>query len=217
MIIGSFSNGSTSFKVKTKEVSDYVSHDGDRNGFKGITADDRQYHVFTKIWKFTPIEDDSMKFDLDKALAGAPVKLRDGAKAYLLADARQLQVQGKVEYPIVALVTYDNGRMFTSNFTEEGHEYEDCDGNNIVSMWVEPTPVFNHWDAVDPKWKFIAADPDGTINLYRVAPHISLNRHNEREEWVYDSDSMYIAHKNVTGILSYEYTDWRTSLVERPD
>lgn len=150
-----------------------------------------------------------MKFNLEKALTGQLVVLRDGRTAQIMVDLRRNKLEADMAQPLVGVVrkgrstTYSvmqwrvNGRIF------EGVEHP----NDIEGM--APSAVFDHWGAVDPKWKFICADRDGTTCLFRDRPYL------EDGTWEMESDGTG-EHVEVTGVLSLKYTDWETSLVERP-
>lgn len=80
-------------------------------------------------------------FDLEKALAGEPVKLRDGSKAwvkYVMPD------DYKGEFPLRGIccsVTSDTNYI-DAIWTKCGNRfYSGCEGDlDIISMWEEPRP-----------------------------------------------------------------------------
>lgn len=85
-------------------------------------------------------------FDLEKALAGEPVKLRNGNKAFVLARIPDTEVKsngGKVNYPLLGYVCNRDGRYgSTEQWTDNG-KFAICDEEhlfNIVEMWQEPRP-----------------------------------------------------------------------------
>lgn len=147
-----------------------------------------------------------MKFDLEKALAGEPVKLRDGDKAFVRHHETELDTL----YPLCG---YREGtdKYVSATWTADGHSYSnpgargDCD---IVSMWNE-SAVFNHWDALEPKWKYIAADEDGDVCVFTVKPDKYVTF------WANDCEE-FVGFMYVTSIINLQYTDWEHSLVERP-
>ncbi|CAM3864151.1 hypothetical protein [Avibacterium endocarditidis] len=77
-------------------------------------------------------------FDLEKALAGEPVKLCDGRKAY---------IQGTVpkgydsDYELVGYAIKTDGRAVASCWTLQGrHDKRWKTSMDIVGMWEEPKP-----------------------------------------------------------------------------
>ena len=144
-----------------------------------------------------------MKFDIEKALAGEPVMLRNGDKAFVRHHETELDAL----YPLSG---YCEGaeKYVSATWTEDGHAYSnpgmESDGD-IVSMWIEPA-VFNHWDALNPKWKFIAADEDGDVYVFTTEP-------GKRGEFWANGRGEFMG---VTDLFNFQYTDWEHSLVERP-
>ena len=142
-----------------------------------------------------------MKFDLEKALAGHPVKLRNGTKAYVrhheteLSPSYPLQGYMKYRFNHLPVVWAKTGRYFSEPAIESDFD--------IVGMWVEPA-VFNHWDALEPKWKYIAADEDGSICVFTAKP--------DKGNTCWCSAGFLY----VTAFINFQYTDWEHSLVERP-
>lgn len=152
-------------------------------------------------------------FDLKLALAGAPVKLRNGTKAFVVADLRTLDLPPS-DYPLVVAYTNQQKAADVMSATLDGR-FMDVSTTmplDIAGMW--PTAEFLHWDVIDPKWKYIAADKNGRVHLYMVKPYINVN--SAPEEWTYSSPSILTAHREITSLLNFTHDDWRTSLVERP-
>lgn len=146
-----------------------------------------------------------MKFELEKALAGQPVKLRNGTKAYV----RHHETELDTPYPLFGY-REGAGKWDTDTWTASGKfclgsDPEHGSDHDIVGMWVEPA-VFDHWDALDPKWKFIAADDDGSICVFTARPDKYGTFWECRE-----GDFSY-----ATDLFNFQYTDWEHSLVERP-
>lgn len=141
-------------------------------------------------------------FDLEKALAGQPVLLRNGYKAFV----RHYEKELKVDYELLGYTIWCSNLVTT--WTKEGRFYtssvEDS-GQDIVGMWVEP-PVFEHWNILDPRWKFIAADESGDICVYTVMPT------KYKKTWSNNCSGFM----KVTNLFNFQYTDWEYSLVERP-
>lgn len=81
-------------------------------------------------------------FDLEKALAGEPVKLRDGRKAYVLADTRDLFSYNLSYRCLVGVCsTVDNNNAYSGKMTwRYNGEYYNRLGESdydIVGMWEE--------------------------------------------------------------------------------
>lgn len=147
-----------------------------------------------------------MKFDLEKALAGQLVELRDGTHAQVMFDLRRNNLGVEYEDHVARLAgLYSDGRSGQWFTDGRNAQFGEGDLRDIVGM--APTAVFNHWDVVDPKWKCIAADKDGDVYLYQTRPVENLLK----GEWVGSSGA-----SKVNGLLVFKYTDWETSLVERP-
>ena len=144
-----------------------------------------------------------MEFELQKALAGQPVVLRNGAKAYV----RHHETELSPSYPLQGNMKY----RFNHHpvvWTKAGRNYSEpaaVSDYDIVGMWIEPA-VFNHWDALDPKWKFIAADEDGSICVFTAKPDKDVTFWSSSE-----GDYSY-----ATDLFNFQYTDWKHSLVVRP-
>ena len=105
-------------------------------------------------------------FNLTKALAGHPVKLRTGEKAFVLADLRKY---GKIDYPLVLVRV---ARMSTFHTTLSGqYEIKGEPYFNIVSMWTEPLTMPNSfWRSLDPVLTQIAKDGIEGWYAYTSAP-----------------------------------------------
>lgn len=82
-------------------------------------------------------------FDLEKALQGEPVRLRDGSKAYVLGDLRELFSKSK-ELKCLIGVTSQIGNtdafdgIYRWKCTEQYYEHLAESESDIVSMWQEP-------------------------------------------------------------------------------
>lgn len=139
-----------------------------------------------------------MEFDLQEALAGQPVVLRNGEKAFV----RHHETEVKLLRPLIGFMCSGDTEAWS---LQGGYLNDFTSEYDIVGMWIEPA-VFNHWDALDPKWKFIAADEDGSICVFTTKP--------DKDETFWDTregDYTY-----ATDLFNFQYTDWEHSLVERP-
>lgn len=76
------------------------------------------------------------KFDLEKALAGHPVKLRCGSKAIIVFNANTLPYKNDFSFPLSGYVIEEDGLEGREDWTLEGN-YSNH-GNNeydIIGMW----------------------------------------------------------------------------------
>ena len=93
-------------------------------------------------------------FDLVAALEGAPVVLRNGLKAYVLADTVNLgefETIYRDEYPLVVLVSGAGGGL--SMHMRDGSYNEKPDNpKNIIGMWSDPpkTIRIGEYDVPEP-------------------------------------------------------------------
>ncbi|MGY6089783.1 hypothetical protein [Avibacterium paragallinarum] len=76
------------------------------------------------------------EFNLEKALSGEPVKLRNGKKAYV-----KYQVDTKCDYPLAGYLIDGDGGIYHNNWLLDGRNWTDSkDGRDIIGMWEEPKP-----------------------------------------------------------------------------
>ena len=75
-------------------------------------------------------------------------------------------------------------------------------------MWKE-TITFDHWDAVDPKYNFIARDSDGARWAYTHRPVA------EGSMWVM-VEGDYTSASALNLPQAFYECDWKDSLIERP-
>ena len=94
-------------------------------------------------------------FDLVAALEGAPVVLRNGLKAYVLADTVNLgefETIYRDEYPLVVLVSGASGGL--NMHMRDGNYYNEKPDNpkDIIGMWEEPpkTIRIGEYDVPEP-------------------------------------------------------------------
>lgn len=81
-------------------------------------------------------------FDLEAALAGEPVRLRDGSKAYVIGkipDHLKFAEDWDIDYKLIGLVLNSEGYVSDSNvcWTTEGKAHIDGTPleDDIVTMW----------------------------------------------------------------------------------
>ena len=121
-------------------------------------------------------------FDLTKALAGEPVKLRTGEKAFVLADLRKY---GKIDYPLVLVRV---ARMSTFHTTISGqYEIKGESHFDIVGMWTEPlTMPSSFWEILDPVFTQIAKDGNGDWCGY-ADRRITLREEEDTCVWIFEA------------------------------
>lgn len=149
-----------------------------------------------------------MKFNLEKALAGHLVMLRDGRTAQIMADLQENKYGAVFSHPIVGVIEkVRSSQNYMMMWRDDGRIFEEVDRpNDIVGM--APTAVFNHWVCLNPMWKFIAADNDGDAYLFQSPPV------KNKEEGIWETTDGI--QRCVEGLFDFKYADWETSLVERP-
>ena len=141
-------------------------------------------------------------FDLQKALRGEPVVLRNGEKAYV----RHMEQDVKSAHPLSGY-TYKGAAL---NWTESGRYYESTDSvADIVGMWVEP-PVFEHWGLLREDIKYLAKDRDNRWYGYGRKPTKGEN------EWDVPRFGGCYLLSSLNPTLFPE-CDWKHSLMERPE
>lgn len=91
-----------------------------------------------------------MKFDLDKALQGVPVRLRNGSKAVVFFDMSSTGDKPLTDYPLRGYIVKPNG-IDPNCWTKEGRfGYQGPDDSyDIVEMWEDDpndilTTAYNH-------------------------------------------------------------------------
>lgn len=82
-------------------------------------------------------------FDLEKALAGEPVELRNGGKAilyYRVPDHYTYSDGVKITFPLVGIIFYEDGTVEDPNacWKDNGRFTSSTSGKDIVGMWEEP-------------------------------------------------------------------------------
>ena len=143
-------------------------------------------------------------FDLEKAIAGQPVLLRNGDKAFVRHYEKELEVSHELHGFVISDSNYP------TTWTKEGHFFSEIaktSYQDIIGMWVDP-PVFEHWNVLDPRWQFIAANEDGSICVYTIKP----DKH--KKFWENDCKE-FEGFMKITNLFNFQYTDWEHSLVER--
>lgn len=83
------------------------------------------------------------QFDLEKALAGEPVELRNGSKAILYYRVPDHYTHGdgvKITFPLIGIIFYEDGTVESPNacWKDNGRFTSTTSGKDIVGMWEEP-------------------------------------------------------------------------------
>ncbi|WP_066421717.1 hypothetical protein [Gallibacterium salpingitidis] len=162
------------------------------------------------------------QFDLEKALAGEPIKLQDGYKAYIVH---------KLENNEIILLGYyidDDGMKIPAWWNDDG-SYEDKfeDNLDIIGMWEDhELPIlsiegnqeykevlyFNKRLFV-PAWtKVIAADQDGQIVAYSNDQLLANRNIGAWEQLESGSDDKF----EYIGLCQFGYLYWYNSMVTLP-
>lgn len=150
-------------------------------------------------------------FDLDAALKGAPVRLRDGAKAFVRYHERDLQVSQR----LVGWGMAEKGSPYNTPFTwDENGRFWDADTEapfDIMGMWEEKPLTFDYWGAIQPKWKYLAQDKNGKCYFYTHEPLI------EKGAWSMQGGSAGEFTSANTVVWDTQGRDWTDTLVGRPE
>lgn len=149
-----------------------------------------------------------IKFDLQKALKGEPVVLRDGTKAFV----RYRETQVKTNYPLIGYVADGKTEGNIMSWTEDGRVFWDREGmwGDIVGMWSKPI-VFEHWGLLLEDIKYIAKDDNGRWFGYVRKP--------SKDEWGWGITLPYTDYYLLAGLdrSLFPDCDWENSLLERPE
>ncbi|QNS14267.1 pyruvate kinase [Mannheimia bovis] len=80
-------------------------------------------------------------FNLEEALAGEPVKLRSGRKAYIKYSLKAEKVECGVYSEIQGYVLNERNQfLYACSWTEEGNYYDFNSEDDIIGMWEEQQP-----------------------------------------------------------------------------
>lgn len=124
------------------------------------------------------------KFDVERALAGEPVILRDGRKAYV----RHKEEEFKLRYPLSGLIisetlpftqhTWRLSGLVNADVAYDEGVYDDYD---IVGMYPKEPPTMpdSFWGLLTPEMVAIAKDGSGRWFCYSHEPTFRI----EDEEW----------------------------------
>lgn len=145
-------------------------------------------------------------FDLERALKGEPVVLRNGTKAYI----RHYEEELDTSYPLMGCIVGE-GKIVFEQWSEGGRLYGDKGESeyDIVGMWVEPL-VFEHWSLLSEDIKYLAKDGDGRWFGYRGKPS------READHW-FNHSSIDCCPLEALKPSLFPDCDWENSLIERPE
>lgn len=78
------------------------------------------------------------EFNLDAALNGEPVMLRDGSKAFIFKNIKNTNVLDfKTDYPLIGMI-HNHAAVQTWSLDGRISLSNDCTNGDIVGMWEEP-------------------------------------------------------------------------------
>lgn len=144
---------------------------------------------------------------LDKALAGHPVALRDGKKAYV----RHCEEDLETKFPLSGFFILD-GVAYSCNWLLNGRRSINAKyPEDIVGLWEVPAPIFKHWHLLRKEITQIAKDEDGVWYGYDISPFM------ETTVWT----NAGRGNANLYGLQGLDPSlfpecDWKQSLIERP-
>ena len=148
---------------------------------------------------------------LDEALAGAPVVLRNGNKAFV----RYFESGLSVSKPIVGVfINIEGSYSFHAWCLSGQYHLETQSSFDIVGLFNEAPPVFDHWHLLKEDYVAIAMDKDGDWCAYsRHVPYVS-ERHGG---WLFDGADCYSISDLFVKDAFPNVSDWRQSLILRPE
>ena len=149
---------------------------------------------------------------LDAALAGAPVVLRDGNKAYV----RYWEKEFEPYYQLYGGVILMDGRMVAAQWTAGGsfHRIGEIHDHDIIGLWQEPAPVFEYWHLLKEDYVAIAMGKGGAWCAYsRYVPYVSEHLGG----WLFDGADCYCISDLFTKDALPTVSDWKQSLILRPE
>lgn len=90
------------------------------------------------------------KFDLKAALSGEPVMLRNGDKAYIFKDIREIpELKGEISYPLVG-ININRGFVYIWSLDGQVTLSSNTAHNDIVGMFEEPKKQISIEDLPKP-------------------------------------------------------------------
>ena len=144
---------------------------------------------------------------LDKALAGHPVVLRNGSKAYVRHCEEELEAKRPLSGFTVSKGIVNNCEWLINGSRSAFSKHHE----DIVGLWEEPAPVFEHWNLLRKEVTHIAKDQDGVWYGYDISPFM------ETTVWTNAGQG----NANLYGLQGLDPSlfpecDWKQSLIQRP-
>ena len=143
--------------------------------------------------------------NIEKALQGHPVRLRNGEKAYI----RHFEVVLPITRKLIGYRNPNGVEYVIVGWNKDGENL--TSGNlDIVGMWKSAPLVFLYWGEISRWFNYIAKDQDGQWWAYSEKPEQLGNHY----------DSIKGTDRTSLRALSTEIfpdCDWHESLMERPE
>lgn len=141
--------------------------------------------------------------DIEKALQGHPVRLRNGEKAYV----RHQEVEFPVGRALFGYRESNSGVYIHVSWTKQGKNTA-SENLDIVGMWKYAPLVFLYWGEIKRVYNYIAKDKDGEWWAYANKPTLKdAYDHNGCE----DTTSLKALSNKI-----FPDCDWKNSVIERP-
>lgn len=128
--------------------AEYIEKEGKLDFHNSLwLSEDFKFYTHSKEHKLDVVglwKDKPEPFDLERALAGEPVMLRNGNKAFVKFQVPEEYLD--VNYPLIGYQVYEDNSIGHRHWTITGSwsmESDDRDSFDIIGMWKEPEPVSN--------------------------------------------------------------------------
>lgn len=142
--------------------------------------------------------------NIELALKGHPVRLRNGEKAYI----RHLETVLPVTRKLIGYRKPNSADYVLVSWTKEGENTQS--GNlDIVGMWKAAPLVFLYWGEINREFNYIAKDRDGEWWAYAEKPKMDDISYDSRG----GTDSVSL--RSLSNKI-FPDCDWYESLMERP-
>lgn len=163
-----------------------------------------------------------MSFNLEKALAGEFVRLRNGQKAliyYRIPDEFTFEAGDLIIYPLRGMIFGKNGKLENAGvcWKDDGSYREQTSQYDIVGMWNTLSDTINN--AYENKLHVKLRDGSKAIILYKI-PDKYTYHDGSRPEYVYRGAILYTNNDNpnlITEVISWRLDGKCVSLVEHKD
>lgn len=140
-------------------------------------------------------------FDLEKALAGEPVKVRDGSKAYVLYESTNIANEFTTKR-LIGYISRENIEYqqedYPITWTKSGNTHYTYDTpDDIVGMWEEPPEMIKIGNFEFPKP--ITKSLNKGVRYFVAAPTVhDFYYEMEWENNIYDNDRLKAGHIHLT-------------------